>query len=653
MARMTRRRWWPVVVLGCVLLAGCSGTPPSGSPPSAAPGEGPSAAAAAPDGMSAKTGAPDALSASAGESPADKALQLEALLGQHSVLAADLMRGRIRNDDDFGQVANAAVTRNTDDLATMVGSLFGDQAANAFRGLWTDHVTALFNYSRGLATDDAAVRDDAKAQLVAFENGLADFFSSAAEGRLPRDTARAAVQAHVEHLTEQADAYAAKDYARSDELYRETYAHTFDLGHVLAATLLPPDQAAALNQPSWQLRSALDRLLGEHVALAVGALRAGGTNSPDFPAAAAALNGNTSDLSGAVGTLFGAQAGQQFMALWADHVDQLVGLHDGGRGGRRRQTGGRPGQAAGLRGQPRRLPRLRHGQQDALGGSREGIPGPRPDAHAAGRRLRRARLLAGVRPRLLHLPGHVRPLGSAGGRLRGDGRGPASARRRAHGGRGHGGPNGGSAGRPMRGTAAARGALAVALAVMPVTALAGSQAAERTQAQLTVASTTEPPTAGTFRSVRSYARVPEPVRLRIPAAGVDAGLVRLGRAADGSIEVPAQFDVAGWYDEGPRPGQPGPAVVLGHVDSRTGPAVFYRVAALPRDAQVLVDRADGSTVGFRVSGTQRVPKVDFPTDRVYGPTLEPSLRLVTCGGSFDRVRGTYQDNVIVYADPAA
>jgi hypothetical protein len=326
---MTRRRWWPVVVLGCVLLAGCSGTPPSGSPPSVAPGEGPSAAAAAPDGMSAKTGAPDALSASAGESPADKALQLEALLGQHSVLAADLMRGRIRNDDDFGQVANAAVTRNTDDLATMVGSLFGDQAATAFRGLWTDHVTALFNYSRGLATDDAAVRDDAKAQLVAFENGLADFFSSAAEGRLPRDTARAAVQAHVEHLTEQADAYAAKDYARSDELYRETYAHTFDLGHVLAATLLPPDQAAALNQPSWQLRSALDRLLGEHVALAVGALRAGGTNSPDFPAAAAALNGNTSDLSGAVGTLFGAQAGQQFMALWADHVDQLVAYTTG------------------------------------------------------------------------------------------------------------------------------------------------------------------------------------------------------------------------------------------------------------------------------------------------------------------------------------
>ena len=111
--------------------------------------------------------------------------------------------------------------------------------------LWTDHVTALFNYSRGLATDDTAVRDDAQAQLVAFENGLADFFSSASQGRLPRDAARAAVQTHVEHLTEQADAYAANDYARADALYRETYAHTFDLGHTLATTLLPPDQAAA------------------------------------------------------------------------------------------------------------------------------------------------------------------------------------------------------------------------------------------------------------------------------------------------------------------------------------------------------------------------------------------------------------------------
>ena len=324
------RRWWSAAAVGacCALLAACSAGAQPAAVAAAQTGSAQTGTAGpAPHGMNPGQGG--ALTDTAGKPPADVALQLEALLGQHSVLAADLRRGRIRGDDDFGQAANAAVTRNPDDLTAVVGSLFGDQAAGAFRGLWTNHVTALFNYSRGLATDDAAVRDDARTQLVAFENDLADFFSGASQGRLPRDAARQAVQAHVEHLTEQADAYAAKDYARADTLYRQGYAHTFDLGHSLAATLLPPDQAAALDEPSWRLRSALDRLLGEHVALAVGALRAGGTDSPDFPAAAEALNGNTSDLSAAVGTLFGAQAGDQFMALWADHVDQLVGYTAG------------------------------------------------------------------------------------------------------------------------------------------------------------------------------------------------------------------------------------------------------------------------------------------------------------------------------------
>jgi hypothetical protein len=259
-----------------------------------------------------------------GGSSADRGLQLESLLGQHSVLAADMMRGRIRNDEDFGQAANAAVARNTDDLAEVIGTLSGEQAASEFRTRWAEHVTELFNYSRGLAINDAAVRDEAREELIEYEGELADYFSSASKGRLPREAARTAVLTHVDHLLQQADAYAAHDYARADDLYRESYSHTFDIGYALAAALLPPDQAASLDQPSWRLRSELDRLLGEHVALAVAALRAGAVNSPDFTAAADALNGNTSDLTMAMGTLFGAQAGQQFMSLWADHIDQLV-----------------------------------------------------------------------------------------------------------------------------------------------------------------------------------------------------------------------------------------------------------------------------------------------------------------------------------------
>ena len=160
------------------------------------------------------------------------------------------------------------------------------------------------------------------------------------------------------------------------------------------------------------------------------------------------------------------------------------------------------------------------------------------------------------------------------------------------------------------------------------------------------------PAAGSFRSVRDYPGIAEPVRLRIPALGVDTALQRLGRAADMTIEVPKDFQVAGWFAEGPRPGGPGPAVIIGHVDSASGPAVFGRLRELAPGAEVLVDRADGATVAFRVSGLQQVPKNEFPTAQVYGPTLEPALRLVTCGGSFDVARHSYRENVIVYADPA-
>lgn len=158
--------------------------------------------------------------------------------------------------------------------------------------------------------------------------------------------------------------------------------------------------------------------------------------------------------------------------------------------------------------------------------------------------------------------------------------------------------------------------------------------------------------ADSFRPMRDYQQVALPVGLRIPAVGVDTGLLRLGRMDDGTIAVPDSNDLAGWYEEGPRPGQPGPAVILGHVDSQDGPAVFYDLKTLPIGSDIHVDRADGSTMTFRVSGRSQVPKTLFPTDLVYGATLEPSLRLVTCGGVFNRSAGSYLDNVIVYAEPA-
>jgi sortase (surface protein transpeptidase) len=152
-----------------------------------------------------------------------------------------------------------------------------------------------------------------------------------------------------------------------------------------------------------------------------------------------------------------------------------------------------------------------------------------------------------------------------------------------------------------------------------------------------------------FRSVRGYQGTPVPVRIEIPSIGVASALDRLGRAPDGTIQEPRRWQVAGWYAPGTRPGDPGSAVVLGHVDSKGGPAVFFRLRELRRGDQVQVTRADGSVVRFVVQRTAQYPKRRFPTDEVYYPTLTPALRLVTCGGSFDATAGHYRSNIIVFA----
>jgi sortase (surface protein transpeptidase) len=110
--------------------------------------------------------------------------------------------------------------------------------------------------------------------------------------------------------------------------------------------------------------------------------------------------------------------------------------------------------------------------------------------------------------------------------------------------------------------------------------------------------------------------------------------------------------VAGWYAPGTRPGDPGSAVILGHVDSKRGPAVFFRLRELRPGDEIRVGRADGSSVRFTVQRTEQYGKQRFPTDEVYYPTLTPALRLVTCGGEFDATAGHYRSNVIVFATRA-
>jgi sortase (surface protein transpeptidase) len=187
--------------------------------------------------------------------------------------------------------------------------------------------------------------------------------------------------------------------------------------------------------------------------------------------------------------------------------------------------------------------------------------------------------------------------------------------------------------------------LLLLLAACGATASPHPEAATPTPAPTAPTTTTDPPTSAAALAHRSA----PPARIGIPAIGVSAAVVRLGLKPDGTLEVPSDFDDTGWYTGGPAPGETGPAVIAGHIDSQRGPAVFYRLRELRPGDEITVGRADGSSVRFTVDGIAQYPKRAFPTEAVFGPSPDPILRLITCGGSFDRSRRSYRDNVVVTA----
>jgi len=144
-------------------------------------------------------------------------------------------------------------------------------------------------------------------------------------------------------------------------------------------------------------------------------------------------------------------------------------------------------------------------------------------------------------------------------------------------------------------------------------------------------------------------QVAQPVSLTIPSIGVKTSVIHLGLQSNGTLQVPSTTTVVGWYTESPRPGAVGSAVIAGHVDSKSGPGVFYFLRELKAGDKVYVTRADKSVAVFTVTTVQSYPKTSFPTSIVYGPAPDAELRLITCGGDFDWATGHYLSNVIAYA----
>ncbi|MEJ7650172.1 MAG: class F sortase [Nakamurella sp.] len=144
-----------------------------------------------------------------------------------------------------------------------------------------------------------------------------------------------------------------------------------------------------------------------------------------------------------------------------------------------------------------------------------------------------------------------------------------------------------------------------------------------------------------------------PTTLTIPAIGVtDSPVLDMSLNADGSIEVPPLDDTksSGWYNGSPTPGEIGPSVLLGHVDSAAnGPSVFYKLGNLKPGDEIQVGRADGSVAVFKVDGVREYAKDNFPTQTIYGNLNHAGLRLITCGGTFNPTVGHYESNIIAFA----
>lgn len=143
-----------------------------------------------------------------------------------------------------------------------------------------------------------------------------------------------------------------------------------------------------------------------------------------------------------------------------------------------------------------------------------------------------------------------------------------------------------------------------------------------------------------------------PVRLMIPAIKVDTTIEHVGLTADGAMDVPKDYDNVAWYNLGSKPGEPGNAAIAGHVDSKTGPAIFWNLRKLKPGDEIIVVGSDGIERRFVVRQAKTYKRADAPLDQIFGPTTGAHLNLITCDGTFDRTRQEYDSNLVIYADAA-
>jgi hypothetical protein len=283
-------------------------------------------------------GHPAPAQAAPGRPPAPQDLRagFEQLLGRHTLLTARLMRSEVFGAPDVKQATQASVERNTGELRQLVAAAYNAQEGERFEGRWDPIVTHLGEYAVAVGKRAPADRQAAAGALAADSRAYGAWLDTASQGRVNPAEAERAVKAHIDALTRQADAYAARDYDEAYRLEREAFRQMFGSGVLMARGSLTPADAAVLDSAPAKLRSAFAMLLGEHMQLIIDAQRAAFTGKAEFDAAAAQVNANSQAIVEAMGAIVGPARAAEFEANWGHHVERLM-AYSGAVAGRDRK----------------------------------------------------------------------------------------------------------------------------------------------------------------------------------------------------------------------------------------------------------------------------------------------------------------------------